>query len=377
MDRIAVVTSSLTLRRISAGFFPFVSDELVFTPIEINQPAHYVIKKINEWNCSGIITEYDPELTESLFALNKPTVIINSDLILEGMGQVSIDEEQVGIHVAEYLENLGCKHFGFYGKQLDLHPAMKIGFEEHLLTQKKKVHLIEEAGSFEKNTETWIKPSSVLKTWLDGLPKPIGIFAAHDPLGLVLVEACREAEFDIPDEVVIVCGNYEESLCCLSSPQLSGVVIPWENMAEKATQLVVDVINGASFSIDPILISPREIITRRSSNMFITKNPHIAEAIRYIRGHAHENINVDDVLDQVPINRRALERGFKNEFNRTPKQEITRTKIEKAKGFLLTTDMSLSAISDYCGFTRPEKFSATFKKIVGVTPYRFRLNQNK
>jgi len=94
--------------------------------------------------------------------------------------------------------------------------------------------------------------------------------------------------------------------------------------------------------------------------------------VRYIRDHVHERLTVDDVLDAVPVNRRFLERRFKDHLGRTPLQEIRRVRIEKAKELLSGTDMSMPTVAKRSGFPNPERLANVFHAMTGMTPTQYR-----
>jgi LacI family transcriptional regulator len=59
----------------------------------------------------------------------------------------------------------------------------------------------------------------------------------------------------------------------------------------------------------PIFIEPAGIVTAFTEVLAI-EDRHIVAAIRFIREHASEGIDVSDVLRAVPLSRSTLERRF-------------------------------------------------------------------
>ena len=72
------------------------------------------------------------------------------------------------------------------------------------------------------------------------------------------------------------------------------------------------------------------------------------------------------------VERRTLERKMKRMFGRSPKDELLRIQIDEAKRLLLTTELSIKAVSDRTGFLTSRYFSNVFRKRVGMAPGQFR-----
>lgn len=61
-------------------------------------------------------------------------------------------------------------------------------------------------------------------------------------------------------------------------------------------------------------------------------------------------------------------------FGNSFQKDIIEFRIEHAKNILLTTNLSMEQIAEICGYNSPVHFYRQFKKIVGITPARFRKN---
>lgn len=63
---------------------------------------------------------------------------------------------------------------------------------------------------------------------------------------------------------------------------------------------------------------------------------------------------------------------FTEHFGNSPKQFIIDLRIQKAKQLLSEGVLSISLISESCGFSNPYHFCRIFKQHAGITPSRFR-----
>lgn len=120
------------------------------------------------------------------------------------------------------------------------------------------------------------------------------------------------------------------------------------------------------------LVPPIGIATRQSTDVVAVEDRATAMAMRFIRDHACDGINMKDVLRAVPQSRRRLENQFRRLFGRTPHGEILRVQLARARQLLLQSDLPLPVVAERAGFKHSEYFSVVFKKQVGLPPSQYR-----
>ncbi|MGN0832528.1 MAG: helix-turn-helix domain-containing protein [Kiritimatiellia bacterium] len=98
----------------------------------------------------------------------------------------------------------------------------------------------------------------------------------------------------------------------------------------------------------------------------------IAEAVRYIRDHAHEALNLDDLVRHVGYSRARFFDLFRKHTGLTPHDYWLRRRIELAKAGLKKTARGIGAVARSCGFPDVASFSRVFRRYVGVPPTAFR-----
>lgn len=81
---------------------------------------------------------------------------------------------------------------------------------------------------------------------------------------------------------------------------------------------------------------------------------------------------IRDIAEKVHLNPDSFTRIFRNFTGQTPKHFIVRTRIEKAKGLLLSSNLSCARIGELCGFEDASYFHRQFVTTVGMTPQAFR-----
>ena len=121
-----------------------------------------------------------------------------------------------------------------------------------------------------------------------------------------------------------------------------------------------------------ILVEPGRVVTRESTDTMAVDDADVAQAIRLIREHACRGLRVQEVSDSVGLSRRALQQRFQQVLRRTPKEELMRVQIDRAKTLLIQTEMSVEQIAKCTGFAAFEYFVRAFRREMGVTPRAYR-----
>ena len=106
------------------------------------------------------------------------------------------------------------------------------------------------------------------------------------------------------------------------------------------------------------------------------KSTYIRKAKEYISSHYSENINLDEICGYAAISKNYFCHLFKNETGISIWEYLTGFRIEKAKEFLVASDMKNYEVSFRIGYENPSYFSKTFRKFTGKSPSEFR-NQIK
>lgn len=85
-----------------------------------------------------------------------------------------------------------------------------------------------------------------------------------------------------------------------------------------------------------------------------------------------ENWRIDDICKEIGLSRSYVQHLYKSFFGESIISEITNSRIKHAKYLLSSTDMTVSSISQCCGYNNDVHFMRIFKKTTGTTPSKFR-----
>jgi LacI family transcriptional regulator len=282
---------------------------------------------------------------------------------------VETDDAAIARLAAEHLLERGFRHFAFCGDARFNWSRWREGhFRARIEAAGHALHRHEApAGARDPAAET-----VALRRWLLELPKPVGILAAYDIRGQRVLDACRGAGLAIPDEVAVLGVDNDELLCELASPPLSSVMPNTLRTGYEAAALLDRMMRGEAVRPVAHLIPPVGVVARQSTDVLALEDRAVAQAVRFIREHACEGINVGDVLQGVTLSRRVLEQRFRRLLGRTPREEILQVRLARVKQLLTETDLTLYRVAERTGFEHVEYLSVVFKRETGRTPRQFR-----
>lgn len=110
-------------------------------------------------------------------------------------------------------------------------------------------------------------------------------------------------------------------------------------------------------------------------NVQMSAEPHYSALID-LRGKIYRNPqmkwNVDSMAADVNMSRSYFQHLYSEVFGVSCMADVISGKIEKAKEILSETSCTVSQVASMCGYDNDEHFMRQFKKIVGMTPTKYR-----
>ncbi|MHB1156901.1 MAG: AraC family transcriptional regulator [Phycisphaerales bacterium] len=320
---------------------------------------------------TGIIAmSYDQASLHALKQTGVP-IVLTQDEDNGGLPRIGPNDPIVGRIALESFRNKGFTRVAYCGSINS--PASWLrrdAFADAAEHAGMDVHVY--PGNVYGGIERYADMSEQLCRWLSQLPKPVGLLAFTDIVSVTVLHFCRKLNIPVPEEIALLGVDNDALLCEMTSPRLSSIDHGARRIGYEAAALLDELMRGHRPPGKPLLVDPVGVVERQSTDTMAVDHPDLVAALKFIREHVREGITVTHVLNEVPLSRRALERGFRRALGRTVHQEILRVRIETAKHLLLHTDMTLPDISKRCGFSYSTKLSESFKRATGIPPRRFR-----
>ncbi len=346
-------------------------------------PGDYkqVVPKMKQWGGTGIIARIqDKRVADAIISADLPTIAIGltDEQMLPGsplakFSEISSDAIEVSRLAAQHLLDRQLTRFAYVGSEdrawsqrreaayIDF--LTERGIQPHIYRQPKR-----------PRDREWEREQEFLAQWISELPMPIGLFACDDDRGREVLEACSLAGLHVPEDVAVVGVDNDEVFCELSDPPLSSVALNAEAAGYRAAALLDEMMHGRVRKPQRMVVEALNVVTRRSTEVIAVKDPDIATALQFIHREQGKGISVDDVVEEVAVSRRNLERRFRDAIGRTILEEIQLVRLERAKRLLIETTYPVSKIATLAGFGSAGYFIQFFQKHIGKTPRKYRID---
>ena len=326
---------------------------------------------LKNWKGDGIVARIETSaIDRAVRATGLPVVNVSATEVGMGFPSVVSDSAAVSGLAARHLRDCGFLQFAYCGDaRFDWSKCHGDNFCKQLRSEGL------ECSRYEVPAESAGEPARVrsgTERFLKRLPKPVGIMCCYDILGQQVLDACRALNLRVPDEVAVIGQHNDDLLCDLCDPPLSSVIPNARRAGFEAAQMLQHLMEGKKLRADRVEMPPLGVATRQSTDVVAVADPQLADALRFIRAHACDGINVSDVLRAVPMSRTLLERKCREALGRAPYEEILTCRMNQARQLLQMTSLSIAAIAERSGFGAAERFSVVCRQVTGMSPRELR-----
>lgn len=295
---------------------------------------------LNSWRGDGILARInDRRMARALSNTSVPIVDLRNALPDLNLPTVANSNQTVVRLAFDHFLEQGFRRFAFCGtlpgenRNQDDRCAL---FEELVKDKGFQCHTYEHPHA---PFRSWDLEQRHITRWLKSLPTPIAVMTCHDDRGQQVIDACLRAGLAVPDEVAILGVDNDPFLCSLSTPQLSSIDVYPERIGYEAAALLQRLMKGGRPPTKPLLFDPRGLVVRRSTDVTAVSDPHVAQVVRRIRDNAGTPVSIEQLLADVPVSRSVLFRRFKEHLGRSPKKELSRVRMERAKALLTNSSL--------------------------------------
>lgn len=157
------------------------------------------------------------------------------------------------------------------------------------------------------------------------------------------------------------------------------IIIKDPTLIEQEFKFLMGLLRSESSLEHMLSVSIHRLLAMLSENGSVrTKSADLAVAAAeaYLRENFEKQISITEVACEVGLSVFYFTRQFQRQYGISPYEYLITQRISNAKRLLLNSDMSVSRISEACGYNNPSIFIASFKSRVGMTPTFFRRSIN-
>ncbi len=321
----------------------------------------------------GVVGRITPKVARLVRKEKIPTVNVWRSSPVTDLPTVGHHEREIARLAVEHLLERGFNrivHVGFENvrgcRLLALGVQEAIGSKDISFSQRLFPWVAQMSGPL------WYSFQAKSRRWISGFETPAAIITSTDYLARFMAYSVLQGELSIPSDVAIIGIQNALEYCLYQDPTLSSVELGSARVGQEAAMLLDNMMLGGSPPDEPILVSPVEVVARASTDTYAISDPVISEAMRFITENLNKPIMIPDVVAQVPLSERSLERRYKKVRGITISQDITRLRLARVKRMLAETDLPIKTIALRCGFSSQPSFCRLFQRVEGISASEYR-----
>jgi LacI family transcriptional regulator len=286
---------------------------------------------------------------------------------------VDFDDVATGAMAAEHLLERSLERFAYVGMGNEISLARQDGFTARLRRDERDAR-ITNSDRPDLHSGTWDEAEDrlALRKWLAGLERPTGVLAFNDQTAQVTIEEALEAGLDVPNDLAVVGVDNHFMRCEFSLISITSVDRAADQAGFEAGRMLDELLQGRTPDPARVLVEPRGVVTRRSTDMLAVKDPLVARALACIRDRACEGLSVEDLAGVMQVSRSTLEKRFRAAVAHSPHEWIRRRRLGEVRRLLRETDLPLADVAVRCGFASLQYLSAAFRRAEGIPPTQYR-----
>ena len=219
------------------------------------------------------------------------------------------------------------------------------------------------------------KDAEGLAAFLAALPKPAAVYAATDQCATNVLAAAEVANVSVPGQMALLGTDNDEFLVRHSSTPISSIKMDHVKMGYLAAKELAKLMRGRRTTTKPvqIYIPPISVVARASTRPVQPATALVARAKAYIAEHAHERIDVMDVVGHLGVSRSLIEKRFRQFEGKSIRQAMEERRLAEAKRLLEKTALPIKEVAARCGFSGQNRLSHVFKARFGLAPEHWRM----
>jgi len=325
-----------------------------------------------QWRGDGLIVSYSQRSDVLAFirrqAPRQPTVLLGRNQPGIDSAQVMEDNVMAGRFAARHFMERGHIEFAWLSAYRGSVSSDRYGgFSSELAESGFKCRKLEHRGS-RSSLRDGRRRQAWLARQLDGLPRPLACYVLDDQLASEMIEVCLSNGWRVPEDFAVMGTGNIEIACECSHVPISSVDLDEEEIALKAAQLLDRLMRGRKQPARPIMIPPRGVVIRSSTDFLAVASPALRLAVDFIGANLHRPFSLEHAAEAAGVSRRTLYNLFKRHLARSPAEFILKARLDRARHLVAESpNLTISNLAAQSGLGSPRTLTRLFLRYEGVS----------
>ncbi|MGA2017796.1 MAG: substrate-binding domain-containing protein [Opitutaceae bacterium] len=339
------------------------------------ETRHFFDEKVPlHWEGDGLIVSY-PQRSDLLAfirrqAQRQPTVLVGRNQPGIVASQVMEDNLMAGRLAARHFLERGHTKFAWYTAYSGLvandrydgfiSALAESGFQCHRLEYRSDPTVLRDLRDW-RHRQTW------LARQLRKLPRPLALYVLDDQLASETIEVCLANGWRVPEDIAVMGTGNLEIACECSHVPISSVDLGEEEIAQKAAQLLDRLMRGRKQPAQPIVIAPRGVVIRSSTDFLAVASPFLRRAVDFIGANLRRPFSLEQVAESAGVSRRTLYNLFRRQLARSPAEFVLKARLDRARQLVAESpNQTIANVASQSGLGSSRTLTRLFLRYEGV-----------
>lgn len=326
------------------------------------------------WNGDGLIVS-SPQRSDLLAFIRRqaprqPTVLVGRNQPGIVASQVMEDNLMAGRLAAQHFLERGHTQFAWFSAYAGMVSNDRyVGFSSALAESGFKCHRLEYRSG--RTTMRNDRGGRYRQAWLADqlrvLQRPLACYVLDDQLASETIEVCLANGWRVPEDFAVMGTGNLEIACECSHVPISSVDLGEEEIAQNAAQLLDRVMKGRKMPTQPIVIAPRGIVTRSSTDFLAVASPLLRRAVDFIGANLRRPFSLEQVAESAGVSRRTLYNLFQRHLARAPADFVLKARLDRARQLVAESpNQTIANIASQSGLGSSRTLTRLFLRYEGI-----------
>lgn len=175
------------------------------------------------------------------------------------------------------------------------------------------------------------------------------------------------------EDIIALVNSRASLLNAAKQPEMARLILTILDEMREKNDFYLETIRGLLLSL-LIHIARMHYKTSGKVRSHTGDITQISDSLHYIGKHYAEDLSIGDLAAVCHMSETHFRRTFLKNMNMTPSDYLNMVRVQMACEYMKKHNASMEMVAEKCGFQSVSTFNRNFKKIVGITPYQWKIH---